>query len=321
MQTFKMNRWNYFVFYDDRFEFHYYGRTTLVFARNIRFFSFSEGVLSVYFVRDGLENVRSFLQNEKPVPENSQERSVALKGDGELFRLTVPRIGWYKGHAEILRWFATYRPQILDGQALQDAFEIEEKFGEKNLKYTAKILEKAGKIASALNWAGVGIGILVAFSPYFYGSLVLIAVAFPIVIAMILHFSNGWIRFDKRGNSIYPTVCLSIIASSMGLAWRMLNVYSVLDMRRFMLTSLATLVLHLVIFMLCQKDFSFSEGYTYVALLFYLPFFFMYALAATCALNCIFDFSTAVEQTTNGTTILVHRGFFCVPWCYARADF
>ena len=48
----------------------------------------------------------------------------------------------------------------------------------------------------------------------------------------LLHFLNGWVRFDKKGNSIYPSIAISLIACTFGLAWRMLAVYSIIDVKK-----------------------------------------------------------------------------------------
>ena len=48
----------------------------------------------------------------------------------------------------------------------------------------------------------------------------------------LLHFLNGWVRFDKKGNAIYPPIVISLIACTSGLAWRMLAVYSIIDVKK-----------------------------------------------------------------------------------------
>ena len=73
-------------------------------------------------------------------------------------------------------------------------------------------------------------------------------------------------------------------------------------------------MIYMILFIICQKEYSFKEKYTYGALLLYSFFFFGYAMGATAAINCLFDFSVPVEEFVkeNGQMIevLIHKGLF-----------
>ena len=89
----------YFVFEKDFFEYHTWRDSIIIPAKNLRFFTFDSGLLTVYFVRENLVSVSKFIHGEKAVRENPAEMQLAVKTDGELFKLAVPSIGLYE-HGE-----------------------------------------------------------------------------------------------------------------------------------------------------------------------------------------------------------------------------
>ncbi|MBQ9239223.1 MAG: hypothetical protein IJ191_07925 [Treponema sp.] len=312
---------SYFVFYDDLFEYHKLGKSVSIQARNLRYFYFRDGMLTVFFVKDSLHDVAATFSNfskESLVPENAKERALALPADKELFKTTFPALGLIQGAEEILSWFYEHIPIYPDGQALIDSIGIYTKYDNPNPDEVNVILVKAELYARRINWFSAIIAVWVALYPKPYFLSVALNLLCPVALLFVLHFSNGWIHFDKKGNSIYPCVCLALIAPTFGLGWRMLQDFTIISAGRFLKCSAVFYAMYLILFIAVQKEYSFGEKYTYGALAVYSFFFFAYALAAVCAINCAFDFSQAteelIEKNNETISVLVHRGLLGIGW-------
>lgn len=308
----------YFAFYDNYFEYHKGRKTIRIEGKNLRYFYFNTGLLTIYFVKDGIHNFAASFYKETLVPENSKERQLALPEDKEMYKLLIG-MGGIKDSNQIINWFYENLPILPDGQALKDVIQISTKYNEPDPKDVNLILTKAQKIATLLNWGSVFIAVWCALFPYPYRLSIELNLLLPIVLLFVLHYSDGWIHFDKRDNSIYPTACLAGICPVFGLGWRMLNDYVFENSAgRFFIASAIFFIIYLTLFIICQKEYSFKEKYTYGALLLYSLFFFGYAMGATAAINCLFDFSTPVKGTVkdNGQFIevLIHKGLFGIKW-------
>lgn len=308
----------YFIFFDNYFEYHKGRKTIRIEAKNLRYFYFNTGLLTIYFVKDGIHDFVSSFCKESLVPENSKERQLALPEDKEMYKLVIG-MGGIEDSDQILNWFFENLPILPDGQAMNDILGIIEKYNEPNFKDVNLVLEKAQKFASFINWISVIIAVWCALFPYPYRLSIELNLLLPIVLLFILHYSDGWIHFDKRGNSIYPTICLAGICPVFGLGWRMVNDYSFENSTgKFFIASFIFYLIYMILFMICQKEFSFKEKYTYGALLLYSIFFFGYAMGATAAINCLFDFSTPVKETVKESgqiiEVLMHKGLLGIKW-------
>lgn len=308
----------YFIFFDNYFEYHKGRKTIRIEAKNLRYFYFNTGLLTIYFVKDGIHDFASSFCKESLVPENSKERQLALPEDKEMYKLVIG-MGGIEDSDQILNWFFENLPILPDGQAMNDILGIIEKYNEPDFKDVNLVLEKAQKFASFINWISVIIAVWCALFPYPYRLSIELNLLLPIVLLFILHYSDGWIHFDKRGNSIYPTICLAGICPVFGLGWRMVNDYSFENSTgKFFIASFIFYLIYMILFMICQKEFSFKEKYTYGALLLYSIFFFGYAMGATAAINCLFDFSTPVKETVKESgqiiEVLMHKGLFGIKW-------
>lgn len=308
----------YFIFFDNYFEYHKGRKTIRIEAKNLRYFYFNTGLLTIYFVKDGIHDFVSSFCKESLVPENSKERQLALPEDKEMYKLVIG-MGGIEDSDQILNWFFENLPILPDGQAMNDILGIIEKYNEPDFKDVNLVLEKAQKFASFINWISVIIAVWCALFPYPYRLSIELNLLLPIVLLFILHYSDGWIHFDKRGNSIYPTICLAGICPVFGLGWRMVNDYSFENSTgKFFIASFIFYLIYMILFMICQKEFSFKEKYTYGVLLLYSIFFFGYAMGATAAINCLFDFSTPVKETVKESgqiiEVLMHKGLFGIKW-------
>lgn len=308
----------YFVFYEKYFEYHKGRKTIRIEGKNLRYFSFNDGLLTIYFVKDGLHDFESAFYKEKLVPENSNERQLALPEDKELYKLMIGMAG-INGRDEILSWFYENLPSLPDGQAMKDIVGINTKYNNPNPNDVNLVLAKAKKIATFINLISVIFALWCALFPYPYRLSVVLNLILPIALLAVLHFSDGWIRFDKRGNSIYPTACLAGICPMFGLGWRMLEDYTFENSAgRFFIATAIFYVAYMILFVICQKEYSFKEKYTYGALLLFSFFFFGYAMGAVAAINCLFDFSQPFEEIVkeNGEMIkvLMHKGLLGIKW-------
>jgi len=223
---------SYFIFGSDYFEYHTAGKSILITARNLRYFTFSGGILTVYFIKETLESVSSRIVGEKRIQENTEEKALTIQNNGVLFKIGIPAIRLYEHGDQILAWFYKNLPLYVDGQALEDLRAIEKLYKDIDYAQVQNALIKAERIAKTLNLIGILLGISVNAFQTAYRLTVFLCAAYPIAMLFLLHFLNGWVRFDKKGNSIYPSIAISLIACTFGLAWRMLAVYSIIDVKK-----------------------------------------------------------------------------------------
>ena len=321
---------SYFVFYYDAFEYHKMRKSVVIQAKNIRYHFYRDGVLTVFFVKDTLADSARSILKKTPVRDNSSEHSLSLPEDKVLFKCSFGAMGLIEGADKIVQWFNENVPALPDGQAFEDLVELNKKYNieeDKRAAVAGSVLAKAEKIADFLNNAALLIALWVAFYPRPFLVSVGVALLCPLVLLLVLHRSDGWIRFDKKGNSIYPCVCLVLIAPAMGLGWRMLFFFefcTMVNVRRFLLCSLIFYAVYLVLFLVSQKEFSFKKRYTYGALALYSFYFFGYALAAVSAVNCVFDRSepapTVIEKDGKEITVGMQKGLIGIAWYYEDGE-
>ncbi len=307
----------YFAFYDSYFEYHKWRKTIRIEGRNLRYFSYSEGLFTVYFVKDDEQDEKSSFE-EIPVSENSAEREFALPEDKEMYKFSIGIAG-IKDADKILNWFYENVPCVPSGQEAKDAVSISSKYSTTSQNDVNLILAKARKIATFINWISAIFAVWCAFFPHPYRLCIELNLIVPIALLFVLHFSNGWIRFDKKGNSVYPTACLAGICPMFGLGLRLIDDYIFENSAgRFFVASAIFYAVYMILFLICQKEFSFKEKYSWFALLAYSVFFFGYSMCAVAAINCMFDFSAPVEEIVkdNGEmiTVLLHKGLLGIKW-------
>ena len=314
----RANYRSYFVFYDDYFEYHRGKNTIRINGKNLRYFFFREGMLTIFFVKEGIHDFAASFRRMSEVPENSEERRVALPEDEKLFKLVIPALGMIKDSKLILDWFTENIPVCPDGQAFNDVMEIMRKSKDPELKEEGALLRKANLYASITNRIAFALAVWCAFFPRPYRICIDLTFVFPIILLVILHISDGWIRFDKRGNSIYPTVCFALIFPMFGLGWRMAQDYTVISAGSFVKAALVFTAIYFALFLICQKEFSFKDKYTYPTLFVYLFFIFGYALSAVGVINCVFDFSEPVkeiiEKNNEQISVMMHNGLLGIKW-------
>jgi len=281
----------YFVFFEDRFEYHTLKNSVTIKAKNLRYYFYRDGMLSVFFVPDWFEAAQNAQSENEAIEENAQEKAVAPCPDEMLLKLQAGGMGFISGAEEIVGWFYENVAVHPDGQALEDLEEITQQYDFATIENISDVLKKANFIAKILNIAGTLIGVWTWFFPAPYRLCTFLALALPIAVLPVLHFSRGFIRFDKKGNSIYPCVCLSPIACTFGLGWRMLNDISIPNVKTFFIFSAIFFALYLTLFLICQKEFSAKKLSDWLSVVLYSFYFAAYSLAAVCAINFLFDFS------------------------------
>ena len=296
------------VFFPDRFVYHTLKNEITIKAKNVRSFFYRHGVLTIFFVRDTLDSFAEKKQTDALA--ESAETAIAPKKDEMLYKIQIGGMGAIQGAEEIVQWFSEHIEIRVDGQALSDLIEIAVKYDFPNPNRVGAVLEKARHIAASLNIAGSIIALWVWVFPVPYRFCVFLALAVPLIVPLLLRFSNGFIRFDIKGNSIYPCICLASTACALGLSWRMLNDISIANIRRFFLYGAIFFVLYMAFFLICQKEFSVRRLGDWGSLFLYSVYLFAYSLAAVCAINCVFDVSAPADG--------VYRGVLFLPWYWAE---
>lgn len=180
---------SYFVFYDNYFEYHKGRKTIRIEGKNLRYFYFRDGLLTIYFVKDGIHDFAASFYKETLVPENSKERQLALPEDKEMYKLLIGMAG-IKDSEQILVWFYENLPILPDGQAMKDIVGIMTKYNEPEPKDVNLVLAKAQKIATFINWLSVILAVWCALLPYPYRLSIELNLVLPIILLIVLHRSD-----------------------------------------------------------------------------------------------------------------------------------
>jgi|GEM_PF-776493 len=294
---------------------------------NLRAASLSNGMLSLYYA---LPDVRYafaelYAAQSESVPNESLPEapcSVPAKNDREetIAVVRIGTFGFFYGADDILERLGAYAEPVLDREAAEDMMEMAKSGTVANAEEAGLLLRKVRFYASVINGIGIAIALWLSIFPHPFKHAVLIAAEYPIFVLFVLYISKGRIRFDKKGNSLYPSVCLAVIAPAMALAFSGLNRYSWADGAACLRVSLAATGIYMLLFCLFQREFSFKRAYTYLALALYSLFFFCYGFGASWTLNCAFDSSapvhTRMQKGTESQTVALYKGFFGIKWYY-----
>lgn len=290
---------SYLLFESDYFEYYNgYRARDRIYASTIKGYSFYSGLLKIYFERE------------------------KLSGEGkEIAVLTIHRVASFANIKEFISWLEEHYPSYLDGQAWTD---IQKLMKNENADFSPEKYEKsmltAKFVAKALNFGSILFSSLLIFAPVGKIGFAVVLLFYPLISMFTVFFSRGLIHFDKRGNSIFPSIGFSIIISSWTLTWWTLNTYTPLSYKSWAMGAFVVEILYFILFLFIQREFSVHEKYGRIAILTFFLLFSFAGMGTSLMVNCAFDTSDGelVEMWINDEneihTVKLHSGFVRFKW-------
>ncbi|MBO9631731.1 MAG: hypothetical protein J7578_01340 [Chitinophagaceae bacterium] len=213
---------------------------------------------------------------------------------------------FYEKNAEISAWLYEQFGQDFDSRAAiaeQDEILANEDFGVTE-KDRSNNLRKVKIIAGALNVGGVLAGGWAFFWPHPFELSIPVAIAFPLVSAMLMRNYNGLAKLEVDEKTQYAKLNWAYLGPAFGLALLALSEYNILGYKKIWIPSLlftGVLVLLVLSGRNMMKVKKTRDGF---ALAMMILFFFGYGYGAAVLINCGFDHSI---QETKKTTIVKKR--------------
>lgn len=301
----------YFIFDEDYFEYHEYGKNKRVEPKDVRYYSFHDNTFKIYYATYYQD--QAYDEDGEPIEgELSEYEKINIITVNNFFELEQ----WKK----IIEWFDENVECIFDEQEYNDVVEINERFSylEDNMKNEAYL--KAHRYVKWVNIIGVLLGIWLFFDSSHHPLPLLIAVAYPLICLYILFCSRGMIKIDADSKSIYPKLSLALIASIAGFGVR-----TAFSIRVFEFKSLLIYAAIITVFVMCFVIFYqlkyFPKNKDTFGII-YLMFVFLsfYSVGTVLTVNMIFDKSSGVEQTTKiekkNFNVKVYSGALGIKWYF-----
>jgi hypothetical protein len=152
-------------------------------------------------------------------------------------------------------------------------------------------LEKAKKNAKYLNWAGYGSGLWALLYPHPYELAVAAAMLAPIITIIAIWRFKGFLRYNGFDKSRYPIMLNPMIVSICGLVLRALFDFEILDHGNLWIEAGTVSIAVMTVAVLTSKQFSFKTLTSAFTIVFFVAFFYAYAISSMIIINCRFDSS------------------------------
>lgn len=224
--------------------------------------------------------------------------------DKEQKRIRVSK--YYANKAEITNWlWQRYGADIDELAVIKEEREIlgNEDFGYNEEDRSAR-LKQAKKIADILNFGGALAGGWAFLWPYPFEISVLVAIAFPIVSALIMKRFNGLAKLEVNEKTLYAKLNWAYLGPAFGLCLLALLHYNILAYRNIWLPAILFTALLVYLVLSGRNMLKFQrKGDKFVVILM-LIFLFGYGYGTAVLINCGFDHS---KEETKRTAILKKR--------------
>lgn len=172
--------------------------------------------------------------------------------------ITVPAD--FKNIKSLNEWLKSHTNNMLTEELTQSIEKFNESHSELSDEEKIKHLKKLHLIAKILKWCGA----IIAVSFYIFSLLdrnfmkigFIICAAYPVLLFLIMRFSNGEFRFDKKTTDIYPDILSPFCFCSVALFMQTITyselVYSFL--KQFLVSILVTQVMFFLYYICACSD-------------------------------------------------------------------
>lgn len=152
-------------------------------------------------------------------------------------------------------------------------------------------LKKATMITKIITVVAVAAGIWYLFFPDPYSISTGVNIALSLLSIIMLKISDGWIHFDQKRGSKYPTILSPFIISSAALCLGSLKRYDLYEFKSGLFLILAFWAGITVLFFLCQSEIKIHAEKRLVQICCTVFLFAFFAIGASIAVNCEYDYS------------------------------
>ena len=205
-------------------------------------------------------------------------------------------------------WLDSHTHNLYAEQITQSVKEFSESHSELSDDEKGKLLQKTHMIARILKWGGAIIAVLFIAIIFFDISFIrigfIVCAVYPILLFLIMRFSNGEIRFDVKATDLYPSLldpfCFCSAALCLLAAAYTDRIYS---LSKQLCVSLFVALIMFALYYICasksEKEIAGKRSTRILAVGSVVFFMFLYGFGVSVSANIMFDKSKpAVFEAT-----------------------
>jgi hypothetical protein len=152
-------------------------------------------------------------------------------------------------------------------------------------------LAEARRIARYLNIVGGVVAGWLWFYPHPYDIAGLVAIAVPLLSLGAVYLYRGFIRFDQRNNSAYPSMFFGFMLPGMGLLIRAVLDFEIMEYGQLWMVVVLVTVVIAAVLMLGTRELKFKKRVEYFTAVAVAGIVLAYVFGAYVFANCVFDAS------------------------------
>ena len=242
---------------------------------------------------------------------------------------------YYQNLQSLYEWLDSHARNLNKEQLTQSFDEFNESHPELTNDEKNKLLKKTYLFAKILKWIGAIIAILLFSSLFINKSFMKVSLIicglYPILLFLIIHFTNGEIRFNIKDSDLYPSLLSPFLFCSSALLLSSIiffdQIYSF--PKQFCISTLIAIIMFLFYYVCASKserkmgDKNSSRILNIVSILF---FMFLYGFGFSVPANIIFDKSEPAIYKVDVINQRVSKGkhtdyyFEVSPWIDGKTN-
>jgi hypothetical protein len=191
---------------------------------------------------------------------------------------------------EIRTWLSSKFPELNRAESLEGTGIIltSNEFGltAQSREYR---LNEAKRICRIANATGFVLLLWIAFYPRPYMLSLSIALVYPIFILVLLYFYRGLIRLDEKKKSAFPSLSMGFIMAALGLLWRAISDYEILDYGKVWTTTALLASMLFIFIILATKKLDLKNPEDYLHIFGIIISVWIYSVGGFIVANCMYD--------------------------------
>jgi hypothetical protein len=227
----------------------------------------------------------------------------------------------YGNMQEIVHWLASNFPNAdeVNREKEEQAFYDNEMYGA-TVDERKKRLGKATEANQYLGFAGAAAGIWAFVHPYPYILPLILCIIVPFLALIVMKYHKGLIRFDTPKGSVYANPVVAFLGPALGLAWRAVNDYHILEYRQALLLAGIIMAVLTGALLVLKSNFNLRQVHSVLFLCCLQLFTFGYGYGTVVVLNCYYTSSKPAIFITRVTDMKISKGsrtdyyLYLAPW-------
>ncbi|MGI5172940.1 hypothetical protein H0R92_04975 [Treponema sp. OMZ 840] len=271
------------------------------------------GILEAFFAycsfddEDGIEFYSGFSKAKKIPVSSLQSFSITQKGISISYKTLIGGIEkiksftvsiYFQNIQSLNKWLDYHTRNLYAEQITQSVKEFTEAHYELSDDEKGKLLQKIHIIARILKWSGAIISILFIASIFLGRNFMhigfIVCAVYPIILLVIMRFSNGTIRFDEQNTDLYPSILSPFCFCSAALCFlAVAYTYQIYSLSKQLYVSVFIMLIMFFLYYICVSESEkkmekkrFTRIVSVVSILFIMS---LYGFGVSVSSNIMFD--------------------------------